>query len=141
MVGRTRTGEKVPVKVLRDGKPKTLTVSIAELPEEKEVQARVGKPGGPSSEGRLGVAVSDLTAEQRAELEVREGGVLVAEVKEGPASRAGVRQGDVILMLDGVAIKNAAHFQELAAGLGKDKPVPMLVQRGGNPLFLALRLK
>jgi serine protease Do len=141
MVGRTRAGSKVPVKVLREGKPKTLTVAIAELPEDTEVQARVGGHGGPSSDQRLGVAVTDLTPEQREELEVGEGGVLVAEVKDGAAHRAGVRQGDVILMIDGVGVKNAVHFKELAAGLEGEKPVPLLVQRRGNPLFLALRLK
>ena len=142
IVGKARVDTKVPVKVLRDGKPKQLTVTIAELPEEKDVQARVGSGhGGLASETRLGLTVQDLTREQREQVEVKEGGVLVTEVKEGAAYRAGVRQGDVLLMLNGVPVKNSAHFKELAAGLPAEKSVPLLVQRRGNPLFLALKLR
>jgi serine protease Do len=141
LVGRTRTDAKVEVKVLREGKPRTLGVTIAELPEDKEVQTRLGSRGGPASDQRLGITITDLNAAQRGELEVKEGGVLVAEVKEGPAQRAGVRQGDVVLMLNGAPVKDSAHFRELAAGLPEGKSVPVLVQRDGSPLFLALKTR
>ena len=111
------------------------------MPEEKEVQARTGAPGSPATDARLGLTVQDLTGEQREQLEVKEGGVLVAQVSDGPAYRAGVRQGDVVLMLNGVPVKGAGHFRELAAGLPAERSVPLLVQRRGSPLFLALKLR
>jgi serine protease Do len=141
MVGKSRADSKVLVKVLREGKPRVLTVTIAELPEEKEVEARAGKPGGPLSDHRLGITIKDLDPDQREQLEIQEGGVLVAEVKEGLAYRAGLRQGDVVLMLNGIPVKNSAHFKELVVGLPPNKSIPLLVQRRGNPLFLALKMQ
>ena len=141
IVGKARVGARAPVKVLREGKPVVLSVTIAELPEEKEVRARSGGSGGPVTDSRLGLTVQELTREQREELEVKDGGVLVTQVADGPAHRAGVRQGDVLLMLNGVQVKGTGHFRELAGGLPSDRSVPLLVQRRGNPLFLALKLR
>ncbi len=141
IVGKAKVGARAPVRVLREGKPVVLSVTIAELPEEKEVQARAGKPGAPATDARLGVTVQDLNREQRDQLEVKEGGVFVTQVTDGSAYRAGVRQGDVVLMLNGVQVKGAAHFRELAGGLPADRSIPLLVQRRGSPLFLAIKLR
>jgi serine protease Do len=141
IVGKAKVGARAPVRVLRNGKPVVLSVTIAELPEEKEVQARAGKPGAPAIDARLGVTVQELNREQREQLEVKEGGVFVTQVTEGPAYRAGVRQGDVVLMLNGVQVKDAVHFRELAGGLPSDRSIPLLVQRRGSPLFLAIKLR
>jgi serine protease Do len=140
IVGKTRVGSKVPVKVLREGKPRTLTVTIGELPEDEELQAQAAGRSGPAADQRMGVSVVDLTQEQRKQLEVTEGGVIVSEVGDGPGYRAGIRKDDVVLMLNGVRVKDAAHFKELASGLPDNRPVPVLVQRRGSPLFLALKL-
>nr|HNI23531.1 PDZ domain-containing protein [Plasticicumulans sp.] len=67
-----------------------------------------------------------------------ETGVVVREVAPGPAARAGIRTGDVIVRLDNQPVTGVAQFEELAAKLGKGKPVPVLVRRGESPLFLAL---
>ena len=137
LVGRTKAGAEVPVKVVRDGKTRTLHLEIGELPEEEE-----GKPAAPrpTKADRLGLEVEDPSAEQRKELEVEDHGVLVREVKDGPAGKAGVRRGDVILMLDNVKVRDAEHFGELVGGLEAGKSVALLVQRQGGALFLALRV-
>ena len=80
-----------------------------------------------------------LTQELRAELDI-EGGVVVQSVEPGPAARAGIRQGDVIVMLDNRAVDDARRFVEIAEALEPKRSVAVLVQRGEGPLFLALRL-
>ena len=67
-------------------------------------------------------------------------GVLVNRVERGPAAKAGIRSGDVILMVNNQEIKNSIEFAELAKDLPKDKIVPVLVQRGNAPMFLALNI-
>ena len=140
IVGGTPVGREVPVEILREGGSRKLRVTIAELPDEEELElASAGRPGT-AADRRLGIQVRDLTSEQRQELQIESDGVLVREVGQGPAARAGIRQGDVILLINNVRVKDSGHFKELAEALPKNKPVPILVHRQGNPLFLALKV-
>lgn len=139
MVGVTPVDEEVPVKVMRNGKIKTLKVTIGELPSDEEIQASAAEPGS-AEDTRLNLDVTDLSDEQRKELGLKDKGVLVTEVKSGPAYDAGIRQGDVIVMINNQNIKDAKHFREVSQGLPSDKPVAVLVQRRDGPVFLALKL-
>ena len=127
------------VEILRKGKTKVLRVKLGELPEDDVKVAEAKKHT--ADESRLGVLVSDLTAEQRTKLDMKEGGVLVNKIKAGPARKAGVRRGDVILMVNNKDIKGAKHFKDVIEGLPAGKSVPLLVQRRGGPVFLALKVQ
>ncbi len=137
-VGSTRVGSKVKVKVIREGKSKTLKVTIAELPSEEEL-ADV-KPQKPSKVNRIGAVVKDLSSEQREALAIPSGGVLVTDLKAGPARDAGIRQGDVVLKINNKDIKNAEHFRQLVKKLPADKSMPILIQRQSAPIFLVIKL-
>jgi len=138
MVGISPVGKNVKVEILRKGKFKVLHVKLGELPEE-DMQVAQGAPR-PASESRLKVSVADLSAEQRDKLEIKEGGVLVSQVLAGPARKAGVRRGDVVLTVNNIDIKDAKHFRDVVKDLPADKSVPLLVQRRGGPVFLALKV-
>jgi len=139
IVGSTRVGVEVPVVILRDGNALRLEVLTAELPDEDDIELASSVGPGSTTTNRLGVAVADLTDEQREELEVPEHGVIVREVGDGPAREAGIREGDVVLMLNNKNVEDAEHFKRLAEELPAGKAVSILVQRGGNPIFLALK--
>ena len=62
------------------------------------------------------------------------------DVTSGPARSAGLRPGDIIIMLNNQEVKNVRHFQQLLKDLPEGKSVPMLVQRGSGPMFLALKM-
>lgn len=141
MVGVTKIGETVNVKLIRQGSVKEVRVKIGSLPDDDEPVVGSAEPGG-QAVNRLGLSVSALTAEQREQLELpKEGGVLVQDVKPGPAFDAGIRRGDVILRVQDHAIKDVAQFNEVAKALPKGKSVAVLVQRRGGTLFLAMKLK
>ena len=139
LVGRTPVGKKVKVKVIRQGRRKTLTVRVGELREDVE-QAATGGGEGTARSGRLGLEVEELSEAQRRRLNLRDQGVLVRRVHRGPAAEAGIRRGDVILMLDGKPVRSVRQFRKLVDRLPAGKSVPVLVQRGNSPMFLALRL-
>jgi len=141
MVGSTKVGKTVPTKVIRHGEPVSLRVKIAELPVDENTKLSSSGKNGSKTQNPLHVQVEDLTEEQRKELEVKDHGVIVSQVSSGPAYKAGVRSGDVMLLINNVKIKNAKHFDELVNQLPKDKSVPILIQRRGGPVFLALRLE
>lgn len=139
VVGITPVGKNVAVEILRKGKSKKLTVNLGELPEKDQELASIAEPKTTES-NKLNVSVTDLTGEQRKGLEIKENGVLVNKVGSGPARKAGIRRGDVILMINNTDVKDAAHFKKIIDKLPTGKSVPLLVQRRGGPVFLALKL-
>ena len=139
MVGRTSVGSNTRVEVIRNGKHVVLHVSLGELPEEPGFASAAGT--AQSNPNRLGLAVSPLSDQQREATGVSAGGVLITRLTpEGAASRAGAMTGDVILMLNGKQVSDAQQYHHLVQRLPAGKAVPMLVQRGGSPLFLPVRV-
>lgn len=141
IVGITKVGKSVPVDVIRHGKTVSLKVVIAELPTDDSMKLSASPNNKSKPDNPLNVVVEDLTDAQRDELDVKDHGVIVSQISSGPAYKAGVRTGDVMLLLNNTKIKNAKHFRELVKELPKNKSVPILIQRRGGPIFLALRLE
>ncbi|WP_333842698.1 DegQ family serine endoprotease [Pelomicrobium sp.] len=139
MVGSTKPGTKVTVQVWRKGATKDIQVTVGELPEEQVARAsgRQGERG--SAADRLGLVLSDLPADKKKELGL-EGGVLVEDVKPGPAARAGIRPGDVILGINNEDIKSVEQFRKIVTGLEKGRHVALLVRRGESTTFLTARI-
>ena len=148
LVGDVTPGETVTLEVLRDGRRVTVKVEVGELAEQDVADASGNSngsaPGAPNAApadpaGRsLGVVVQTLgDAERRAE-KVVSGGVRVVEVGPGPGRDAGLIAGDVILSIASQEIDSADRYAQVAGRLTPGQTVPMLVQRQGAPLFLAL---
>ena len=140
MVGNTHVGDKIPVEIIRDGKRQKSTIEIGALPEERPELA-----GGPEAEkskldAKLKIAVVEPTRQQREQAQINEGGVLIENIAEGPAYSAGLRSGDVILQINNRKISGLKQFRELVDGLEAGKTVPILIQRQGGPLFLAMKV-
>jgi len=140
IVGMTRVGTRVPVEILRGGEMMTLYVTTSELPADDEVRLAATEPKD-ATESQLGLVVAEPTAEERERAGIPEHGVIVRKVDEGPAQRAGIRVGDLILMLNGQQVDGASEFKTLAEGLPAGKAVSVLVQRDGGPSFLALKIE
>lgn len=136
-------GKDAKVKIIREGKTRYLNVKIAELPPEEELAAAGPDtpPDSASGSTTLGMVLEDLSAEQRSQLEISDKrGVLVKDVRDGPAADAELRPGDVILMINHKNVTGAGQFEKLVAQLPKGKLLPLLVQRGKSPLFMTIRL-
>jgi serine protease Do len=135
MVGLVRPGATVPVDVVRQGDRLTLNVTIEQLPEANQVaQAMSSQP-----KAILGMTVDEVPDALQAENNLQ-GGILVKEVGEDPAFSAGLRAGDVITQVGGRAVSGVSDLQNLLDLLPTDRPIPVLVVRGGNSTFLTLRL-
>lgn len=139
LVGRSKIGSEVPLKIIRKGDTLTRTVKIEELPKDEETKLADREPQV-SEENRLQIVVADLTPEQRKQLEIKNG-VVVQQVNNGPAMRAGIQRGDVILSINNIDIQNTEQFNNIVKELPVDKSVPVLVQRGSGALFLALKIE
>jgi membrane-associated protease RseP (regulator of RpoE activity) len=121
------------VTIWRKGAELTLPVTVAELDGDKPAKGGKGKGGKaePASANALGLKVSDLTAAQKAELRV-DGGVVVTAA-EGVAARAGLDEGDVLLQLNNVSIKDAKQFNALVAKLDPKLASVVLVRATATP--------
>ena len=139
IVGMTPVNKESKIKVIRQGDSKTLRVKIGLLPDQE--QLIMATQSAEKSVNRLGVSVTDLTAEQRKQLQVEKHGVLVQEVKKGAAMEAGIRRGDVILRIQNRMVKDLDDFEETVAKLPTDKSLAVLIQRRGSPVFLALKIE
>ena len=139
MVGETRPGTEVALKVWRDKKPRTIKLTVAQLkPAEDEVIAANEEQN--QKPGILNVQVAALTAEQREQAGIETGGVLVIGVAAGPAARAGVNTGDIILQVGDQLVGSPQELAGLTRNLPKGKPVPLLIQRNEARLFLPLTI-
>ena len=141
IVGITKVNKAVDTNVIRNGKSIIIKVTIGELPTDDDLRVSSATGSKATINNRLGVAVSDLDKEQRENFGLKKNGIMIEGVKEGPAARAGVRKGDVILMINNEQISNVTHFKKLVKGLQTGKSVPILIQRRGGPVFLALKIK
>src|SRR2546427_8843205 len=104
-----------------------LPISEKVAKAESELKAKPGK---------LGLAVRPLTQEERKQIET-EGGLLV-EQSEGPAARAGVQAGDVILAFNNQPVKSVEQLRRLVDR--SRGSVALLIQREGNKIYVPIRL-
>lgn len=138
LVGRAKIGDPVSVQILRDGEQETLTVKIGKLPKEEDLRETIGQPGQTFNE-RLALEVTELGEEERTQLDLTSG-VRVIRVKEGPAAKAGIQRGDIILSINNVEIKDVPQFKEIVANLPAGEAVPLLLQRGQATSFIAIKI-
>ena len=130
-------------QLLRDGERMAVNVTIGVLAAEGNQDSGIAPsapPSGPIDRtGSLGLVIERLTPEDRQREQVVSGGVLVAEVDAGPGRDAGLRAGDVILSIGGSTVDSPARFDEVVKRLTPGQQAPILVQRRGAPLFLAIK--
>ncbi|MEM8787516.1 MAG: Do family serine endopeptidase [Pseudomonadota bacterium] len=144
MVGDSDVGTTVRVVVFREGGTQTLRVTLGRREDQDAETGAVEVPQDtPSSEQVLGLTLSTLTPELAEELgvegEVR--GVVVAEVDDtSEAFEKGIRVGDMITEIGQQAVETPADVVERfeAAREAGRKSVLLLVERGGQPRFVAL---
>ena len=139
IVGATKPGAKVPVQVWRKGSLKDMTVTVAEIPAEEKTAGRSSKRGKAPESNRIGLALSELSAEQKKQLDL-DGGLLVEDVQPGAASRAGMRRGDVILGINNQDVKSVEQFNQLLGKFEKGRNIALLVRRGETTTFITMKL-
>jgi len=144
MVLGTTPGTKATLTVWRKGAPADVHVTVGEADPDNKVAGRSsGKKGEKKDEApatavnALGFVVSDLTAAQKRELGVT-GGVIVEDT-DGPAEAAGLRQGDILLMLNNQDIVDARQFNAAVAKLDPKRAAAVLVRRGNQAQHFSLR--
>jgi serine protease Do len=138
-VGQVRPGAKVPVKLLRDGTPKTLEVTVQQQPGTEEL-AKGGGSNGTDTGTLNGVTVGDLDTQTREQLKVPETikGVVVTDVQpESPAAEAGLKRGDVIQEINRKPVQSAEEAVKMTEH-PKDKTTLLRIWSNGGSRFVVV---
>ena len=130
-------GEKVVIKVLRDGKLISLTALVAERKDKPEV-ALMKK-----SQQYFGINVQEISKELAKQLDVAQGvGLIVTEVEEGsPADNVGIQARDIIVQVNKVKVSTLKQYMAEMAKAEEKKNVILLIKRGNSNFFVGLHLE
>ncbi|MDN5924288.1 MAG: DegQ family serine endoprotease [Xanthomonadales bacterium] len=138
MVAATMPGTKVTMKVLHNGKTQELNLTLGALPRDADSTSTVHSDSAMSSP--LGFSVDDISADQRKALDLKDGeGVVVTAVNGQAASEAGLRAGDVVLMVGQSKVGSAKAFSEKTDHLQPGQTVMLLVRNNqGKTVFITI---
>jgi serine protease Do len=137
-VRAARPGQRITLTVWRAGKTRDFVVTVGEFKDEEATRTASGKGRKDVAKpGRLGLAVAEVSAEQKKALKIQ-GGVAV-EAVDGAALAAGIEPGDVILRVNNVDIRDLKSYTEAVSKLDPKKPVALLVRDENGTRFVTLR--
>ena len=128
LVADIRPGDTARLQVWRQGGMRQIDVRVGAQKEDKVASA----DGKAASQGRLGLALRQLTPEERRQLDSKSG--LLVEDVAGAAARAGIQPGDVLLSVNGVPVSSVEQLRALVAKAGKR--VALLIRREDAKLFV-----
>ncbi|MFZ9887719.1 MAG: Do family serine endopeptidase [Myxococcota bacterium] len=131
-------GRRVPLELMRDGRTKTLQVTLEQLPGEDQSQRQTTADNHDEQAGQLGLTVEDLTPTLRQQARIGRDvrGVLVLRVAPmSAAAEAGMQPGDVITELGGKTVRSAGQFVESVRRAKKGDVLKVLVTRGSATVF------
>jgi serine protease Do len=138
MIADTAPGHKITLKVVREKLERITSVRIGELPDDgdgsQQVEAR---------DPELGLRVQRITPESSRRLGLSSvKGVLVLEVQSGsPAEQVGLEPADVIREVNQKPVNNVKDFERAVRQGRRGERILLLVQRGDNAVFFALKRK
>lgn len=137
MVGSIMPGKEVTLSIWRGGKQTDVKVKLGSAAEQTETSAKEaehpqhdgGHDGFTVENAGVTLQVENADGKQR---------LIVLRVS-GAAERAGLKRGDEIIAVSQISVNDESTFRSALESSGKN--VPLLVQREGNTLFLALNLQ
>jgi len=138
-IGALPPGSNVKLGVLRQGADKTVTVTLADYPKDKQASLSEDQDNAAKTETHLGLTLAPAGSVAGSG---GKGVVVTAVDPDGPAAERGFKTGDVILEVAGKAVTNPAEVRVALndARTGGKRTVLMRVKSGEATRFVALPL-
>ena len=133
LIGMSAPGEHVKLKVWRDGSERTVEAKLGGAGADARQMADAI---GAVDKGQLGLSLRPLTKDEQRQAKI-DGGLVVEDV-DGPAQRAGIVAGDVLLAINGKPVQSVDQVKSVMAA--KPKSVALLVQRDGEKILVPVRV-
>jgi serine protease Do len=135
IVGMSAPGEKVALKVWREQREIEIGAKLGSARGDDETRADAGDSGAMQG-AKLGLGLRPLQPQEQRAAGVESG--LVVERVAGPAARAGIERGDVLLAVNGKPVASVEQVREVMKA--QPKSVALLVQRDGQQIFVPVPL-
>ncbi|MDD2885328.1 MAG: DegQ family serine endoprotease [Dechloromonas sp.] len=142
-VGASKPGSRVILQVWRRGAYRDIAVTVGEIQDEKQAANRPPRTARSAEQAsnRLGLVVSELSAEQRKNMQLS-AGLLVEDVRNN-AVRADLRTGDILIALISqgatTELKTVDQFNRLLAPFDKASNITLLIRRGELQTFITIK--
>ncbi len=133
-ISQETPGSTVRLKVWRDKSAREVSVKLGRAQDGASTKARIDDD---VKAGELGLGLRALTRDEQSKAHVQ-GGLLIEGVA-GPAARAGLVPGDVLLAINGVAVNSVEQVRRLMDR--KPRSVALLILHEGERLFVPMELK
>jgi serine protease Do len=134
----TPPGSRVTVKLFRDGKPRTRTVTI----EQQAADSAEGPAPVSPVAADDGLTLGEMTppaGDGRATASPAGGALVLDVAPDSPADEAELTAGDIVQAINGRAVRTPADARRELDRVGRGRPVFLLVSRYGATLFLQMR--
>ncbi len=136
LVGSNPPGTEVELLISRNGDEQTFEVTLDALDADND-EGQLASSSESSQSNALGIAVESISSNQRQELGDPEGGVLISKIESDAAYRAGLRRGDVVLMINSSKVDDVSSFNDIVESLPQGKAVALRIMRQGVTNFIA----
>ena len=147
-VAQSKVGNTYPMEIWRDGKLKKVKIKTEVFPDDSVLagDSADDQPAEPETDKLLGAELSELNEELRRRYRIgsdTQGVLLLSVERGGLAAKNGLRAGDVITRFNNQAVTSPEQVTDAleAADKAGQGSVAVLLNRRGNPGFLAFKLK
>jgi serine protease Do len=130
-------GEKATIKIIRDSKAISFSITVAERKDKPEIALTKG------TSGYFGINVQEITKDLAKQLGIsHNAGLIVTNVEEGsPADNVGIQQHDIIIQVNKVRVSSLKQYTAEMTKAAEKKNVVLLIKRGNSNFFVALNLE
>ena len=133
LIGQSAPGTVVSLDVWRQGKDEMVSATLANA---DDAASRLAKADSAVSQGLLGLAVRPMQPQEQEEAGSHGG--LVVERAIGPSASSGIQAGDLVIGVNGVAVRSVDQLRQAVAQAGKG--VALLIERDGNKIFVPIHI-
>jgi serine protease Do len=142
LVGQVRPGAAVKLTVHRDKKTFDVSATVSERTPKALAEAPTGSAGSAATSTDLGVTLEKVPAAAAEKMGIKEGvGLAIKQVNpDSVGGKMGLREGDVILEIDGKAASDVSAFNQEVKEAKKNKVIRLKIQRGSATIFLGTEL-
>ncbi|MFP3903197.1 MAG: DegQ family serine endoprotease [Armatimonadota bacterium] len=140
IIGSIKPGTDVELKIIRNGREITKSVTIVEGDIQTIAGGETGGPVGQGTEIAPGLYAHDLTPALRNRLDLPDvPGIIVVEIDEKKLeSQTPLRQGDIILQINGQAVNTVAEAKKVVEN-SSNSAVRLLIKRGNMNILTVVK--